>query len=94
MGFLAHREVILLLCIFHFAVQTEKVSGLTSIDLALRWNQRLLPFSHISRILKTVALDDLQPKAGLAPAPSMMFDPNQSDKRRVRRGSDPIHNRC
>ncbi|GAB2289660.1 hypothetical protein Dimus_023967, partial [Dionaea muscipula] len=28
-----------------------------------------------------------------APAPCMPFDENSSSKRRIRRGSDPIHNR-
>ncbi|KAG2303555.1 hypothetical protein Bca52824_032206 [Brassica carinata] len=27
-------------------------------------------------------------------APSVMHDPNQSVKRKIGRGSDPIHNRC
>ncbi|OIW18496.1 hypothetical protein TanjilG_13248 [Lupinus angustifolius] len=35
-----------------------------------------------------------QSKLNLAPTPSMTFDPNQSNKRTVRKGSDPIHNRC
>ncbi|EYU35833.1 hypothetical protein ABFS82_09G039000 [Erythranthe guttata] len=30
----------------------------------------------------------------IAPSPSKTFNPNESQKRRVRRGSDPIHNKC
>ncbi|RLM79272.1 uncharacterized protein C2845_PM12G18300 [Panicum miliaceum] len=29
-----------------------------------------------------------------ASAPSAVFDPDRMSKRRVRRGSDPIHNKC
>ncbi|KAK9278045.1 hypothetical protein L1049_027602 [Liquidambar formosana] len=94
MGFSAYRVVILLVCIVFLAVQPEKVDGLKSIDLALKWDKGQLLFLRNSRILNAVAVEDLPTKPSLAPAPSMMFDPNQSDKRRVRRGSDPIHNRC
>ncbi|EEF47865.1 conserved hypothetical protein [Ricinus communis] len=94
MGFLVHRGFLLLLCIGYLSFQPEKVSSLTSIDLALRLKQELLPVAQNSRMLTTVALDDLQTFTSSAPAPSMVFDPNQSNKRTVRKGSDPIHNRC
>lgn len=93
MGILAYREAILILCIGFLALQPVKVSGLVSKDLALRWSKMHLPFLTDLHIFKDVALEDLQRKLSLAPAPSVTFDPNQSDKRRVRRGSDPIHNR-
>ncbi|KAG9154754.1 hypothetical protein Leryth_014235 [Lithospermum erythrorhizon] len=36
----------------------------------------------------------MQSPMNIAPAPFMTsFDPNLSNKRRVRKGSDPIHNR-
>ncbi|WRX18994.1 hypothetical protein QQP08_011481 [Theobroma cacao] len=88
------NRVILLACICLLVVQPEMVSGLRGIDLALRWDKGLLPFAQNSRFLKAVDVDSLQTRQSLAPAPSMMFDPNQSNKRRVRKGSDPIHNRC
>ncbi|KAI5683771.1 hypothetical protein M9H77_04999 [Catharanthus roseus] len=74
----------------------RKVSGIRSIDLALRWERGDLLFLRSSRVLKAVTTEeDLQvQQMSLAPAPATMFDPNQSDKRRIRRGSDPIHNRC
>ncbi|OMP04794.1 hypothetical protein COLO4_09292 [Corchorus olitorius] len=96
MGFSVNRGFLLLLaCISLLVLQPEMVSGLRSIDLALRWDKGLLPFVRNSRFLKAdAAVDSLQTRPSLAPSPSMMFDPNQSDKRRVRKGSDPIHNRC
>lgn len=95
MGFLAYREAILILCIVFLALQPVKVSGLGSKDLALRWRSKVhLPFHRDLHISKDVALEDLQSKMSLAPAPSVTVDPNQSNKRRVRGGSDPIHNRC
>uniref|UniRef100_A0A2P2P573 Uncharacterized protein n=1 Tax=Rhizophora mucronata TaxID=61149 RepID=A0A2P2P573_RHIMU len=94
MAFWIHRGIILVLCVGTLFLQPEKVSGITSIDLALRWNHGMLSFAQNSRLLKTVALEDLQTMVSQAPVPSMAFDPTQSNKRTVRRGSDPIHNRC
>ncbi|KAJ0048700.1 hypothetical protein Pint_16114 [Pistacia integerrima] len=94
MALLVYRGVILLACIGFLALQPDKVSGLRSRDFVLRWDKDLLPFVRNSRILKAVALKDLQTNPSLAPAPSTTLDPNQSNKRQVRKGSDPIHNRC
>ncbi|KAF8703339.1 hypothetical protein HU200_032137 [Digitaria exilis] len=35
-----------------------------------------------------------KPPAGGGSSPSTVFDPDRMSKRRVRRGSDPIHNKC
>lgn len=95
MAFLAYRGAILVLCIGFLALlQPVKVSGFGSKNLALRWSKGNLPFVRDLHIFKDVALEDLERKLNLAPAPSLTFDPNQSNKRSVRRGSDPIHNRC
>lgn len=94
MSLLSFRGFFVLVCVGILASQPLKVSGLRSKDLALRWDEGQLPFIRSFRILKEVAMEDLQSKLGLAPAPSMTFDPNQSNKRTVRKGSDPIHNRC
>ncbi|CAN0901682.1 hypothetical protein LINGRAHAP2_LOCUS21557 [Linum grandiflorum] len=94
MGLFVHRVILLLFCIGNLALQPEKASALTSIDLVLRWRYPdSFPLSQHSRILKDVTVDDLQTGLNMAPAPSMMFDPNQSNKRTVKKGSDPIHNR-
>lgn len=90
----AYRVVILVIFVGFLAVQPEKVYALRSIDLALRWHSGHVLFLKNSRILLAVATKELHTKPSLAPAPSIMVDPNQSSKRRVRRGSDPIHNRC
>ncbi|KAK9198624.1 hypothetical protein WN944_013810 [Citrus x changshan-huyou] len=94
MGSLVYRGFILLVCIGFLSLQPQNVSGLRSIDLVLRWDKEVLPAVRNTRILKAVPLKDLQMNPSLAPAPSLMFDPNQSNKRKVRKGSDPIHNRC
>ncbi|GKV28007.1 hypothetical protein SLE2022_290570 [Rubroshorea leprosula] len=83
----------LLLCIGFLVIQPDKVSGLRSITLALRGDKELLEYVQNSRILTAVAMDSLDTRQGLAPAPSLVFDPSQSNKRQVRKGSDPIHNR-
>lgn len=93
MGPLAYRGVFLLVCIGLLALQPQQASGLRSIDLALKWGQGKSPFLKHLRVLAGVAEEDVHMKLNLAPAPSIMFDPNQSNKRSVRKGSDPIHNR-
>ena len=95
MGVLGYRVSLILLCIgFFLALHPQNISAFTSKDLALRWDKGKLRFLGDLHIFKAMALEDLQRNLALAPAPAVMFDPNQSNKRRVRRGADPIHNRC
>ncbi|MBA0615529.1 hypothetical protein Godav_015654 [Gossypium davidsonii] len=89
------RGFILVSCIALLVFQIEIVSAMRGIDLALKWDKGLSPSVENSRILRAVgSLDSLQTPPSLAPAPSIMFDPNRSNKRSVKKGSDPIHNRC
>lgn len=79
MGTSAYKLIILtFFCIGFLSVQ---VSGFRRLDLA----------PERSRSLKD---RDLNVPQGIAPSPETTFDPNESQKRRVRRGSDPIHNKC
>lgn len=95
MGFLIHRAAILLLWIGFLALQPEGTSGLTNIDLALRWEKPQVPIFSSFKFVKDVSLgDDWQRTVAFAPAPSTGLDPTQLNKRRIRRGSDPIHNKC
>nr|DAD34879.1 TPA_asm: hypothetical protein HUJ06_005519 [Nelumbo nucifera] len=94
MVFCAYRMFVLVICIGFLVVQPQKVSGLSSIDLVLRWKkeeQALTPKN--SRFLAAVEVEELNTKKKSV-SPSSRLDPNRSSKRRVRRGSDPIHNRC
>lgn len=88
MSLLTIRGFLVLVFIGILASQPFNVSGLRSKDLALRWNQGQF------RIRKGVAMEDLKSKMELAPSPSLDFGRYQSNKRTVRKGSDPIHNRC
>nr|DAD31259.1 TPA_asm: hypothetical protein HUJ06_010110 [Nelumbo nucifera] len=94
MVFGAYRILILLICIGFLVVQPEKVSGLRSIDHVLRWEkeEKALKLKS-SRVLKAVVVEELNSNNKSSSA-SPKIDPNMSSKRRVRRGSDPIHNRC
>ncbi|KAG4170888.1 hypothetical protein ERO13_A12G177500v2 [Gossypium hirsutum] len=96
MGFLVNtRGFILVSCIALLVFQTQIVSAMRGIDLALKWDKGLSPLVENSRILGAVgSVDSLQTPPSLAPAPSIIFDPNRSNKRSVKKGSDPIHNRC
>ena len=92
-----HRVLIILICIGFLSLQLDKVYGLTSADIALRdhkqGNNHIL--LHIRRLLKAVAVKGMSTqKKPTTPRNDKPFDPNQSSKRKVRRGSDPIHNRC
>ncbi|GMN41852.1 hypothetical protein TIFTF001_011080 [Ficus carica] len=95
MGFSTHRVLILLICIGLLSVQPDKVSGLRSIDTALREHKQdnhiLL---QIRRFLKVVNMEGMSTEKRTSASRNDKVDPNQSSKRQVRRGSDPIHNRC
>ncbi|CAH1428363.1 unnamed protein product [Lactuca virosa] len=84
-----YKVMIILVCIMFLSTQSESITPLKSIDLALKWGEERL-FSRNSRVLKVE--EQMDTKLNIAPTPAMMFDPNQSNKRRIRRGSDPIHN--
>ncbi|KAH1080197.1 hypothetical protein J1N35_019958 [Gossypium stocksii] len=71
-------------------VQPDRVSGLA--------------FVGRSGIVKAVVtVEALRTRQDLGPvssssssssSSSVMFDPNRSNKRKIKRGSDPIHDRC
>ncbi|KAK1313272.1 hypothetical protein QJS10_CPA06g00513 [Acorus calamus] len=86
MVFSSYRLVIIFICIGCLAVQPHRVSAVRGIDF-------VLSKSTMARVLRDFVTEELNTMKNLAPAP-LPFDPNQSSKRRVRRGSDPIHNRC
>ncbi|KAH6758439.1 hypothetical protein C2S51_018674 [Perilla frutescens var. frutescens] len=95
---LTHRIIVLVFfCVGFLSIQPETASASRNIDLALTWGRgggggRLLLRSP--RILKAAAaLEETNMPFNIAPSPAMTFDPNQSEKRTVRGGSDPIHNR-
>lgn len=93
MVFSAHRVLILLFCIGLIAVQPDKAYGMTSIELVLRHIRiatRTQP--QRQRILKDVTMQGMDTKKKSAHLDNT-FDPNQSSKRPVGKGSDPIHNR-
>ncbi|KAG5521211.1 hypothetical protein RHGRI_033685 [Rhododendron griersonianum] len=77
------RVFILLICISFFTVQPSKGSSLRSIDLVLRWRTEEKKINGMHEM----NTEEKHPPVNKA------FDPNQSSARRVRKGSDPIHNR-
>ncbi|KAF7806195.1 CLAVATA3/ESR (CLE)-related protein 45 [Senna tora] len=97
MSLLSLRGLFLFVCIGILASQPYKACGLRSKDLALRWENRQLPFVRSFRMLKVkdnaAEMENLQSKMELAPVPSISFHPYQSNKRTVGKGSNPIHNR-
>ncbi|KAK9935150.1 hypothetical protein M0R45_022262 [Rubus argutus] len=84
----SHRVLILVICIGLLVFQPSEVSGLRNIGVVLRQNQE----HH--RILKAVAMEEMNTGNKNSANANKNFDPNHSSKRRVRRGSDPIHNRA
>ncbi|KAJ6891723.1 hypothetical protein NC651_025041 [Populus alba x Populus x berolinensis] len=73
-------------------VQPHKPYGLTSVEVILRHDRKAqgtLP--HSQRSLKDVDMQGMDTKKSAQA--NKTFDPSQTSKRRVRRGSDPIHNR-
>ncbi|CAL9086522.1 unnamed protein product [Musa acuminata var. zebrina] len=79
--------LVLLVCVWLFSCKPEEVYG-------IRWNEE----EHARTVKKERSLThtgvvslDASKKSAAEPSPA---DPNKMSKRRVRRGSDPIHNRC
>ena len=91
----AQRVLIFLIFFGLLAVQLDKVSGLRSIDLVFRHSQKEdgIATRRNRRILKAGDMKRMSTEKKLPTPVNNTFDPNQSSKRRVRRGSDPIHNR-
>lgn len=90
----AHRMFILLICIGLLVVQPNQVSGLKSSGLVRgRGKEDHGIVSLNQKMLKEVSKVKLDAGVRTATATGKM-DPNQSSKRRVRKGSDPIHNKC
>ncbi|KAI3467347.1 hypothetical protein Pfo_024010 [Paulownia fortunei] len=88
-----HRSFVVFICIGLLAFHPHDVWGLRSAGLLLRRgieDQPLMIKNH--RMLKAVDTNSLNTDKKQAPV-NRTFDPNQSSKRKVRRGSDPIHNR-
>ncbi|XAR55999.1 hypothetical protein NMG60_11036270 [Bertholletia excelsa] len=92
MLFSTQRMFILLICIIFLSIQPAEVSSLRSIHLVLRHSKEdhgvVLRNLHMLKVEKqTVNTEKKQ-----APA-KKTSNPYRSSKRRVRKGSDPIHNR-
>lgn len=77
------RLILVLVLVASLAVQPKVVCSLSSVDHVLRRNAR--------DATAVVGFDAKKSLEGIPPEPS---DPNKMSERRVRRGSDPIHNRC
>ncbi|KAF8021474.1 hypothetical protein BT93_G1806 [Corymbia citriodora subsp. variegata] len=92
MNVLVQRTFIFVILVGSLAVNPSQASGLTSIELLARKageDQHIASLSR--RLLKDTSKELLTGKASASKAAS--FNPNQSSKRQVRGGSDPIHNR-
>lgn len=86
----------ILICMGLLVSHLEKVSGIRGIEIALRWSREDRWLMEKNQQKLEAAGDDT--KGGLntkmRPAtPSQNSETFQSSKRKVRKGSDPIHNR-
>jgi len=102
MVFYPSRVMLLLFVGFLISIQPKEVSGLKSLEIALRHSQKehrimlqdtekeLLNTKKNSANVNNVSVPTKKSSANV----NNRFDPNQSSKRRVRKGSDPIHNRA
>ena len=76
------------------------LASATQEALAVRSLGVVAPSSSSPDVLPSARFDTPEKKraaaagAGAGAAPSAVFDPDRMSKRRVRRGSDPIHNKC
>lgn len=106
MVFHPSRIILLLFVGFLISVQPKHVSGLRSLEVALRQSQKehriMLQNQHTLKATKemlntkknTANVNNVSDPTKKSSANfNNRLDPNYSSKRRVRRGSDPIHNR-
>ncbi|KAK3421911.1 hypothetical protein EUGRSUZ_G02504 [Eucalyptus grandis] len=92
MNVLVQRTFIFVILVGSLAVNPSQVSGFTSAELLTRKageDQHIASSSR--RLLKDTSTELMTGKASAGKAAS--FDANQSSKRKVHGGSDPIHNR-
>ncbi|CAO2828786.1 unnamed protein product [Amaranthus hypochondriacus] len=89
---ITHKTLILLLCICLLAMKPERVCSLRRVDLAVAVNREDSQLAQNDRVMQEVSSQKLNASRRSAPS-NKKFDPTQSSERRVRRGSDPIHNR-
>ncbi|KAJ3705729.1 hypothetical protein LUZ61_009434 [Rhynchospora tenuis] len=88
MSFQTLRLILVFVCVWLLVFHEQDVNGMRDIELVVRRHDR-----RIQESKKDVV--SFHPKSSeevlSSPPPS---DPSEESKRRVRRGSDPIHNRC
>uniref|UniRef100_I1QIZ3 Uncharacterized protein n=1 Tax=Oryza glaberrima TaxID=4538 RepID=I1QIZ3_ORYGL len=90
MALSANRLLTVLLCLLLLSHQ-QKVYGLKGISLAFGREEDEVPEKK-PRVLAQSNAANLNNNGGYSASPSSA-DPNRMSERRVRRGSDPIHNR-
>lgn len=80
-----HKLLTLLFFLCLFAFQSEKAYGVRNIEHGF--------MAEAPRSFEEVEAVNVDSRKG-SEASTSSFDLNRMSKRRVRRGSDPIHNRC
>jgi len=88
----SHKTFILLFCIGLLAIKADQVCSLRRETMILTQGRQDQLQVQNNRVLQEVSKQDLDTNRKSAPVTNK-FDPEQSSKRKVRRGSDPIHNR-
>lgn len=81
-----YRAFVLLICVGLLAIRPHQVCGSRKVVLGARNHHRMI--KAIDHHMNSLSTD--KKRASVA---SKKYDANQSSKRTVRRGSDPIHNR-
>ena len=87
-----HKTLILILCIGLLVTKPMRVCSLRRIELAVAVNREVKRLAQNSRVLNQVSSQELN-ASRRSDSYNKKFSPTQSSERRVRRGSDPIHNR-
>jgi hypothetical protein len=87
MSFQTLRLLLVFVCVWLLLFNEQDVNGMRNIDLVLKGHERRM------KEVKEDGPVSFHPKSSSRGA-SSSSDPSTESKRRVRRGSDPIHNRC
>ncbi|KAF8039353.1 hypothetical protein BT93_B1783 [Corymbia citriodora subsp. variegata] len=94
MGFGSSKVVIVLICFVVLALMAHNASATRRMGPRSRLEREQLTFGDgLPNLTRSLSIAKHLQEQSAAPAPSTAFDPSQANKRGVRGGSDPIHNR-